>query len=175
MNELLDPRIIAYRERIRTFSEQVIGPYALEQDEKEEFPVELARQMGRNGLFGITLPREYGGQGLDYLSYIVAIEEIARIDSSPAATIAAHNSLGIAPIYTYGTEKQRLNWLPGLCTGEKLWAFGLTESQAGSDAKGVETTAILKDGNWIINGSKLFITNSSSPLASGITLQAITE
>ena len=175
MNELLDPRIIAYRERIRTFSEQVIGPYALEQDEKEEFPVELARQMGRNGLFGITLPREYGGQGLDYLSYIVTIEEIARIDSSPAATIAAHNSLGIAPIYTYGTEKQRLNWLPGLCTGEKLWAFGLTESQAGSDAKGVETTAILKDGNWIINGSKLFITNSSSPLASGITLQAITE
>ena len=175
MNELLDPRIIAYRERIRTFSEQVIGPYALEQDEKEEFPVELARQMGRNGLFGITLPREYGGQGLDYLSYIIAIEEIARIDSSPAATIAAHNSLGIAPIYTYGTEAQRLNWLPGLCTGEKLWAFGLTESQAGSDAKGVATTAEWKDGNWIINGSKLFITNSSSPLASGITLQAITE
>lgn len=175
MNELLDPRIIAYRERIRTFAEQIIGPYALEQDEKEEFPEDLARLMGREGLFGITLPREYGGQGLDYLSYIIAIEEIARIDSSPAATIAAHNSLGIAPIYTYGTEAQRLNWLPGLCTGEKLWAFGLTESQAGSDAKGVETTAVLKDGNWTINGSKLFITNSSSPLASGITLQAITE
>ena len=100
MNELLDPRIIAYRERIRTFAEQIIGPYALEQDEKEEFPEDLARLMGREGLFGITLPREYGGQGLDYLSYIIAIEEIARIDSSPAATIAAHNSLGIAPIYT---------------------------------------------------------------------------
>ena len=175
MNELLDPRIITYREKIRAFSEKVIGPYALEQDEKEEFPVELARRMGKEGLFGITLPQEYGGQGLDYLSYIIAIEEIARIDSSPAATIAAHNSLGIAPIYNYGTEEQRRKWLPGLCNGEKMWAFGLTESNAGSDAKGVETTARFENGQWIINGSKVFITNSSSPIASGITLQAITD
>ncbi len=175
MNELLDPRIIAFREKIRAFSEKVIEPYALEQDEKEEFSVELARRMGKEGLFGITLPQKYGGKGLDYLSYIIAIEEIARIDSSPAATIAAHNSLGIGPIFTYGTEEQRLNWLPGLCTGEQIWAFGLTESNAGSDAKGVETTAKLANGHWIINGSKLFITNSSSPLASGITLQAITD
>ena len=175
MNELLSPKIIAYREKIRAFSETVVGPYALEQDEKEEFPVELARQMGHAGLFGITLPASYGGQGLDYLSYIIAIEEIARIDSSPAATVAAHNSLGISPIYTHGTEEQRLKWLPGLCSGEKTWAFGLTETNAGSDAKGVETRAMLTDGNWIINGSKLFITNSSSPIASGITLQAITD
>jgi len=130
--------------------------------------------MGKAGLFGITLPQEYGGQGLDYLSYIIAIEEIARVDSSPAATVAAHNSLGITPIYVHGTEEQRLKYLPGLCTGEKLWAFGLTESNAGSDAKGVETEARLIDGAWNINGSKLYITNSASSIASGITLQTIT-
>ena len=175
MNELLDKRTIAYREKIRAFSESVIKPIAIEQDEKEEFPAFLAKQMGDAGLFGITLPEAYGGQGLDYLSYIIAIEEIARIDSSPAATVAAHNSLGITPIYTFGTEDQRLKYLPGLCTGEKLWAFGLTESNAGSDAKGVETVAKLEGGQWIINGSKIFITNSSSEIASGITLQTITD
>ena len=175
MNELLDKRTIAYRDKIRAFSECVIKPIAIEQDEKEEFPVFLAKQMGDAGLFGITLPEAYGGQGLDYLSYIIAIEEIARIDSSPAATVAAHNSLGITPIYTFGTEGQRNKYLPGLCTGEKLWAFGLTESNAGSDAKGVETVANLEDGQWIINGSKIFITNSSSAIASGITLQTITD
>ena len=174
MNELLDNKTIEFREKIRSFSEQVIKPVAVEQDEKEEFPVGLAHQMGEAGLFGITLPKEYGGQGLDYLSYIIAIEEIARVDSSPAATVAAHNSLGIAPIYVYGTDEQRLKYLPDLCTGEKLWAFGLTEQNAGSDAKGVETVANQIDGQWVINGSKLFITNSSSPIASGITLQTIT-
>ncbi len=175
MNELLDDRYIEYRKKIREFSESVIKPLAIMQDEKEEFPVELARQMGREGLFGITLPKEYGGQGLDYLSYIIAVEEIARVDSSPAATVAAHNSLGITPIYTYGTEEQRVNYLPELCTGDRLWAFGLTEKNAGSDAKGVETEAVLADGQWLINGSKMFITNSSSSIASGITLQAITD
>lgn len=174
MNELLSRETIKYRETIREFSENIIKPYALLQDEKEEFPVELARKMGLFGLFGITLPKKYGGQGLDYLSYIIAIEEISRIDSSPAATIAAHNSLGITPIYVYGTEQQREHYLPGLCTGEKLWAFGLTEKNAGSDAKGVETEARHEGGKWIINGSKMFITNSSSSIASGITLQAIT-
>jgi len=175
MNELLDDRYIEYRKKIREFSERVIKPLAIVQDEKEEFPVELAQQMGREGLFGITLPKKYGGQGLDYLSYIIAVEEIARVDSSPAATIAAHNSLGITPIYTYGTEEQRVNYLPELCTGDKLWAFGLTEKNAGSDAKGVETVAELADNQWLINGSKMFITNSSSAIASGITLQAITD
>lgn len=175
MNELLDDRYIEYRKKIREFSESVIKPMAVMQDEKEEFPVELAHRMGKEGLFGITLPKKYGGQSLDYLSYIIAVEEIARIDSSPAATVAAHNSLGITPIYTYGTEEQRLNYLPGLCTGEKLWAFGLTEKNAGSDAKGVETVAELNDSQWLINGSKMFITNSSSSIAAGITLQAITD
>ena len=175
MNELLENRLIEYRKKVRAFSELVIKPIAIEQDKKEEFPVPLAQQMGKAGLFGITLPVAYGGQGLDYLSYIIAVEEIARIDSSPAATVAAHNSLGIAPIYTFGTEEQRLKYLPGLCTGEKLWAFGLTENNAGSDAKGVETVAKLVDGHWAINGSKVFITNSASPIASGITLQTITD
>ena len=175
MNELLDDRKIEYRKKIRDFSESVIAPMAITQDEKEEFSVELALKMGKAGLFGITLSQKYGGQGLDYLSYIIAIEEIARVDSSPAATVAAHNSLGITPIYVFGTEQQRLNYLPGLCTGKKLWAFGLTEKNAGSDAKGVETVAIMTNGQWVINGSKMFITNSSSAIASGITLQAITD
>jgi len=174
MNELLEDRYIEYRKKIRAFSETVIKPLAIAQDEKEEFPVELAQKMGKEGLFGITLSEKYGGQGLDYLSYIIAVEEIARIDSSPAATVSAHNSLGIFPIYTYGTEDQRLNYLPKLCTGENLWAFGLTEKNAGSDAKGVETEAKMTEGQWLINGSKMFITNSSSSIASGITLQAIT-
>jgi len=175
MNELLDDRYIEYRKKIREFSERVIKPLAISQDEKEEFPVQLAKEMGKSGLFGITLSKEYGGQGLDYLSYIIAVEEIARVDSSPAATVAAHNSLGITPIYTYGTEEQRIHYLPELCTGEKLWAFGLTEKNAGSDAKGVETEAKMADRQWVINGSKMFITNSSSSIASGITLQAITD
>ena len=174
MNELLDKRIIEYRNRVRVFAENIVKPLALEQDDKEEFPVHLAKQMGEAGLFGITLPKEYGGQGLDYLSYIIAVEEIARIDSSPAATIAAHNSLGISPIFTFGTAAQKEKILPGLCTGEQVWAFGLTEAQAGSDAKGVETTAVEDGEEWVINGSKLFITNSSSQIATGITLQTIT-
>ncbi|MCK9413220.1 MAG: acyl-CoA dehydrogenase family protein [Prolixibacteraceae bacterium] len=175
MNELLDNSKVEYRKKIRAFSELVIRPIAIEQDKKEEFPIDLAQKMGDAGLFGITLPEEYGGKGLDYLSYIIAIEEMARIDSSPAATVAAHNSLGIAPIYYFGTEEQRLKYLPELCTGKKIWAFGLTETNAGSDAKGVETEAKLVDNQWIINGSKVFITNSSSAIASGITLQAITD
>jgi len=175
MNELLDNRYIEYRNKIRAFSESVIKPLAIIQDEKEEFPVGLALKMGQEGLFGITLPAKYGGHGLDYLSYIIAVEELARVDSSPAATVAAHNSLGINPIYEFGTEEQRLKTLTGMCTGEKLWAFGLTERNAGSDAKAVETEAKLEDGKWVINGSKMFITNSSSSIASGITLQAITN
>jgi short-chain 2-methylacyl-CoA dehydrogenase len=174
MNELLEKNYIDYREKVRAFAEEVIKPVAIELDRKEEFSVELAKKIGEAGLFGITMPRELGGQGLDYLSYIIAIEEVARVDSSPAATIAAHNSLGITPIYQFGTEAQKQQYIPGLCTGDKLWAFGLTEVNAGSDAKGVETTADLQDGHWIINGSKMFITNAASDIASGITNLAIT-
>jgi len=174
MDELLPKHYADYRKRIRDFAEKEVHPIAIEHDENEHFPVDLARKMGEAGLFGIAIPKEYGGQGLDTLSYIIAVEELARVDSSPAATIAAHNSLGIAPIYSYGTEEQKQKYIPGLCTGEKLWAFGLTEVTAGSDAKGVASRAELVDGEWVINGSKMFITNSASEIASGITLQAIT-
>jgi alkylation response protein AidB-like acyl-CoA dehydrogenase len=174
MDELLANEYREYRKKVRNFAEEVIKPVALELDRKEEFSVELAKKMGEAGLFGITMPKELGGQGLDYLSYVIAIEEIARVDSSPAATIAAHNSLGITPIYNFGTEEQKRKYIPDLCTGDKLWAFGLTEVNAGSDAKGVETTADLVDGEWVINGSKMFITNAASDIASGITNLAIT-
>jgi short-chain 2-methylacyl-CoA dehydrogenase len=174
MDELLPKHYADYRKRIRDFAEKEVHPVAIEHDENEHFPVDLARKMGEAGLFGIAIPKEYGGQGLDTLSYIIAVEELARVDSSPAATIAAHNSLGITPIYAYGTEEQKRKYIPGLCTGEKLWAFGLTELTAGSDAKGVASRAELVDGEWVINGSKMFITNSASEIASGITLQAIT-
>ncbi len=174
MEELLPQKFTDYRRRIREFAEAEVLPVALEQDAKEEFSVELTKKMGDAGLFGITIPQKYGGQGLDYLSYIIAVEELARVDSSPAATVAAHNSLGMTPIYTFGTEEQKQRYLPMLSTGEKVWAFGLTEENAGSDPKGVETRADLADGQWIINGSKMFITNSASTSAAGITLQAIT-
>ena len=174
MEELLPQKYVDYRHRVRKFAEAEVQAVALEQDAKEEFSVELAKKMGDAGLFGITIPKKYGGQGLDYLSYIIAVEEIARVDSSPAATVAAHNSLGMTPIYTFGTEEQKQRYLPLLSTGEKVWAFGLTEENAGSDPKGVETHADLADGQWIINGSKMFITNSASTSAAGITLQAIT-
>lgn len=174
MNELLEKKYVDYRNKVRAFAEEVIKPVAIELDKKEEFSVELAKKMGEAGLFGITMPKELGGQGLDYLSYIIAIEELARVDSSPAATIAAHNSLGITPIYNFGTDEQKKKYIPGLCTGDKMWAFGLTEVNAGSDAKGVETTAELVDGQWVINGSKMFITNAASDIASGITNLAIT-
>jgi len=175
MDELLAKEYKEYRKKVREFAEAEIKPVAIELDRKEEFSVELAKKMGEAGLLGITMPKSLGGQGLDYLSYVVAIEEIARVDSSPAATIAAHNSLGITPIYNFGTEEQKQKWIPDLCTGDKLWAFGLTEKNAGSDAKGVETTAVLENGEWVINGSKMFITNAGSDIASGITNLAITD
>jgi alkylation response protein AidB-like acyl-CoA dehydrogenase len=120
------------------------------------------------------LPEKYGGIGFDTLSYIIAVEELARVDGSHAATLAAHNSLGIGPLYYYGTEEQKQKYLPKLTTGENLWAFGLTEPNAGSDSRGTKTTAQLKDGVWNINGSKIFITNGSSDLSLGVTVQAIT-
>jgi alkylation response protein AidB-like acyl-CoA dehydrogenase len=124
----------------------------------------------------MNLPVRYGGQGLDTLSYIIAVEEMARVDGSHAATLAAHNSLGIGPIYYYGTEEQKQEYLPQLCTGDALWAFGLTEPSAGSDSRGTKTTAKLTDDNkWLINGSKIFITNGASDIAIGSTVQAVTK
>jgi len=161
------------RETVREFAEREIKPIARELDEKGEFSYELTKKMGDIGLFGMTLPEKYGGHNLDTLSYIIAVEELARVDGSQAATVAAHNSLGIAPIYEFGTEEQRMKYLPQLCTGEGLWSFGLTEPGAGSDSRGSKTTAVLTDDGWTINGSKIFITNGASKIAKGCTVQAV--
>lgn len=164
------------RQTVRKFAETEIAPKARELDEREEFSVDLTRAMGGLGLFGTIVDPKYGGQGMDYLSYIVAVEELARVDGSQAATIAAHNSLGAGPLYYYGTEEQKKKYLPSLCTGEGLWAFGLTEPEAGSDAQASKTTAVYdaKKKEWVINGAKLWITNSASTLTQGITVQAVT-
>ena len=162
------------RDAVRDFAEREIRPVAKDLDEKGEFSVDLTKKMGELGLFGMYLPEQYGGQGMDTLSYIIAVEELASVDASQAATLAAHNSLGIGPIYYYGTEEQKMKYLPKLCTGEALWAFGLTEPDAGSDSRGSKTKAILENGEWTINGSKIFITNAASELAIGSTVQAVT-
>jgi alkylation response protein AidB-like acyl-CoA dehydrogenase len=130
--------------------------------------------MGQMGLFGIVVPEAYGGQGMDYLAYALVCEELARVDGSQAATVTAHNSLGVGPLYYYGTEEQKRRYLPGLCTGDGVWAFGLTEPSAGSDSRGSKTTARKVDGGWVINGSKIFITNGSCVLNKGVTVQAVT-
>ncbi|MFZ5573098.1 MAG: acyl-CoA dehydrogenase family protein [Thermodesulfobacteriota bacterium] len=162
------------RREVRKFAEKEVVPVALELDEKEEFSEGLTRKMGEIGLFGMFVSEEYEGQGMDYLSYIIAVEEIARVDGSQAATIAAGNSLGIGPLYYFGTEEQKKRYLPKLCRGEALWGFGLTEPTAGSDAGGSKTTAV-KDGNeWVINGSKIFITNAATEMTLGVTVQAVT-
>jgi len=162
------------REEIREFAEKEIKPIARELDESAQFSSELTSKMFDMGLLSITLPEQYGGLGKDTLSYIIAVEEIARIDGSQAATVAAHNSLGIAPIFNYGTEEQKKRFLPMLTSGKKLWAFGLTEPNAGSDSNNTETAASLVDGHWVMNGEKIYITNASSPMSGGATLQAVT-
>jgi len=162
------------RETVRDFAEREIKPIAQELDEKAEFSYELTEKIGELGLFGMYLPEKYGGQGLDTLSYIIAVEEIARVDGSQAATLAAQNSLGIGPLYYYGTEEQKQKYLPQLCTGKGLWGFGLTEPEAGSDSRGTKTKAKLENGHWIITGSKIFITNGASDISLGSSIQAVT-
>jgi short-chain 2-methylacyl-CoA dehydrogenase len=161
------------RKTVRDFAEKVIKPKAEELDEKAEFSVDITRQMGELGLFGMFVSEEFGGSHVGYVSYIIAVEEIARVDGSQAATVAAANSLGIGPIYYFGNKKQKEQWLPRLCTGEILASFGLTEPNAGSDAGASKTAAVLKDGHWLINGSKIFITNSTSPMAGVCTVQTV--
>jgi short/branched chain acyl-CoA dehydrogenase len=162
------------RQAVRDFAEKEIAPLAGELDEKEEFSVDLTLKMGDLGLLGCFVPEKYGGSNMGYISYIIAVEELARVDGSQAATIAAGNSLGIGPIYYYGSEEQKEEWLPKLCSGKMLAAFGLTEPQAGSDAGGSKTRAELRGDHWVINGSKIFITNSANPLTGVIVVQAIT-
>lgn len=163
-----------FRLRVREFAETEVKPLATDLDEKEEFSSSLTQRMGELDLFGIYLPEQYGGQGKDYLSLLIAVEEMARVDASQASTLAAHNSLGIGPIYYFGTEEQKLKYLPQLCTGKHVWAFGLTEENAGSDSRGTQTKAELINENWLINGSKKFISNGSSESSLGVTLQVIT-
>ncbi len=164
------------RETVSNFARNEIAPRARELDETEKFSVELTQKMGELGFFGAIVPTKYGGQGMDYLSYIAVVEELARVDGSQAATIAAHNSLGAAPIYYYGNEEQKRKYLPGLCTGKGLWGFGLTEAEAGSDAQASRTNAVWNETKkcWVINGSKIWITNSACELTKGITVQAVT-
>lgn len=157
------------RKTVRDFAEKEIKPVARELDEREEFSYETMAKMADLGLFGMFVSEEYGGQGMDYLSYIIAVEELARVDGSHAATVAAGNSLGIGPIYYFGNEEQKQKYLPTLCSGRGLWGFGLTEPNAGSDASNSKTTAHLEGEYWIINGSKIFITNASTKISKGVT------
>jgi len=174
MNAFINGTHNAIREKVRDFAENKIKPIIGDFEAREEFPVDLIQSINELNLFGMQAPEKYGGQNSDYLSFIIAVEELARIDSSVAATLAAHNSLGVGPVLEFGTEKQKEKYLPQLCNGEKLWAFGLTEENAGSDAQGVETLAEKKQNGWLINGHKKYITNSASELAGGMTLVAKT-
>jgi alkylation response protein AidB-like acyl-CoA dehydrogenase len=162
------------RESVRSFAENEIKPVAQELDKKEEFSYETMQKMAELGLFGVFVSEQYGGQAMDYVSYIIAVEEIARIDGSHAATVAAENSLGIGPLYYFGNEEQKEKYLPKLCSGEALWGFGLTEANAGSDAANSNTTAVLDGDEWVINGSKIFITNAATDITSGVTVLART-
>lgn len=174
MNALLQEKHHQIREKVRLFAETKVKPVIDDFDEQEIFPIELVREMGKTSVLGMNAPKEFGGQGSDYLSYIISIEEMARVDSSMAATLAAHNSLGVGPIMEFGTQKQKEAFLPAMCTGEKLWAFGLTEENAGSDAQGVETTAEISGAEFVVNGSKKYITNGTSEISAGMTTLAVT-
>ena len=174
MNALLKQIHHDVRAKVKAFAEEKIKPVIGRFEALEEFPVDLIKSMGKLHLFGMHAPVEYGGQGSDYLSFIIAVEELARIDSSVAATLAAHNSLGVGPILEFGTEEQKQKYLPELCTAQNLWAFGLTEENAGSDAQGVETVAEEKENGWLVNGHKKYITNGASEIAAGISFVAKT-
>ena len=163
------------RQTVREFAEREISPLAYHLDKEESFSVDLVNKMGEMGLFGMCIPQKYGGQGLDYLSLIIAIEEIARVDSSQAGTLSVHNSLGLGPIYYHGTDAQKEKFLPDLCTGKHIWAFALTEPDAGSDSRSSRTKAKLKGGRWEINGTKTFITNVNTPITKGVTVQVVTD
>ncbi|MBF0492859.1 MAG: acyl-CoA dehydrogenase family protein [Deltaproteobacteria bacterium] len=169
----LSPEQELLRKTIRDFAEKEILPLRQKLDEKEEFSVELTLKMGELCLFGMTADPTFGGHGMDYLSYVIAVEELARVDGCQAATVAAENTLGIGPINWWGTKEQKEKYLPALCEGKKLWGFGLTEPDAGSDAQNSKTKAELKNGQWLINGAKIFITNAANPLTAGVTVQAV--
>jgi len=168
------PEQEAFRQTVRDFAEKVIGPRAEEMDETGEFPVDIVLQMGELGLFGLPFPEVYGGSGADFLTLCVAIEEVARVDSSMAATLEAGVGLGAMPLFSFGTEEQKQRWLVPLARGERIAGFGLTEPEAGSDAHNTKTTTNLDGGEWVINGTKAFITNVGTPISQHVTITART-
>ncbi len=174
MDFTLTEEQIAIRDTCREFAEQEIKPIAEELDATGKFPYGLIRKMGELGLLGLPFPEEYGGAGADFLSYCIAIEEISRGDVSVGITMEAHTSLGASPFYLFGSEEQKERFLVPLARGEQLWSFGLTEPGAGSDSGGTQTRAILRDGEWHINGSKAFITNAGTEMTGGVTITAVT-
>ncbi|MFL6036043.1 MAG: acyl-CoA dehydrogenase family protein [Gaiellaceae bacterium] len=162
------------RETVRTFARERVAPVAAELDREQRFPYDLVAELAKLGLMGMTIPEEYGGAGADTVAYAIVVEELTRIDSSVAITLAAHHSLGTLPIYYFGSDEQKRRWLPDLASGKKLAAFGLTEAGAGSDAGATRTTAELRDGEWIVNGSKIFITNAGTDITGCVTITART-
>ncbi len=164
----------AIRDLCREFARDEVAPQAERNDREERFPYDLVRKMAELGLMGLPFPEKYGGAGADTVSYALAVMEIARADASTGITLAAHVSLGASPFFLFGTEAQKEKWLVPLARGEMLWGFGLTEPGAGSDAGGTQTRAELRDGKWVINGTKAFITNSGTEITGGTTITAVT-
>jgi alkylation response protein AidB-like acyl-CoA dehydrogenase len=175
MNFDLSPEHELIRSTVREFADERVAPVAEELDREHRFPYELVAEMSELGLMGIPIPEEYGGGGGDTLSYAIAIEELTRVDSSVAITVAAHTSLGTMPIFLFGTDEQRREWLPDLASGARLAAFGLTEPGAGSDAGATQTRAELRDGHWVIEGAKTFITNAGTDISACVTITARTS
>src|SRR5579862_9732372 len=159
---------------VREFAEHEIGPVAEELDRTHSFPYEIVRRLGELDLMGIPFPEQYGGAGSSSLAYALVVEELARVDSSVAITLCAHTSLGTHPLHLFGSEEQKQEWLPRLCAGEVLGAFGLTEPEAGSDAGNTQTRAALQDGHWVINGAKQFITNAGTDISGVVVITAVT-
>ncbi|MCT2591076.1 acyl-CoA dehydrogenase family protein [Streptomyces sp. N2-109] len=176
LDHRLSPEHEELRRTVEEFAHDVVAPKIGDFYEAHEFPYEIVRQMGAMGLFGLPFPEEYGGMGGDYLALGIALEELARVDSSVAITLEAGVSLGAMPLYRFGTEEQKREWLPRMCSGEILGAFGLTEPECGSDASGTRTTAVRDEqtGEWVINGSKCFITNSGTDITGLVTVTAVT-
>ena len=174
MNFDLDTEHELVRSTVREFAQQRVAPVAEELDRESRFPYELVAELGELGLMGMTIPEEFGGAGADTVAYAIAVEELTRVDSSVAITMAAHHSLGTLPIYYFGSDEQKQQWLPDLTSGKALAAFGLTEPDAGSDAGATRTRAELRDGEWVVNGSKIFITNAGTDITSCVTITAKT-